>query len=103
MPTRTEILETLAASQKQVMAFFQRLSPQDLERPATASEVPGAVPWSAKDHFAHLAYNERNVQQLLRRILVGDTQDAILRSQYPAGMEMPGILGNWEALTPQEQ
>jgi hypothetical protein len=36
MPTRAEILDTLAASQAQVMAFFQGLSPQDLERTATA-------------------------------------------------------------------
>ena len=47
MPTRAEILGTLAASQTQVMEFFQGLSPDDLERPATASEVPGAVPWCA--------------------------------------------------------
>ena len=48
MPTRAEILDTLAASQTQVLAFFHGLSPQDLERPATASDVPGAAPWCAK-------------------------------------------------------
>ena len=69
MPTRAEILDTLAASQTQVMAFFQGLSPEDLERPATASDVPGAAPWRAKDHLAHLVQNERNIQQLLRRFL----------------------------------
>ncbi len=37
MPTRAEILDTLAASQAQVLAFFHGLSSQDLERPATAS------------------------------------------------------------------
>ncbi len=58
MPTRAEILDTLAASQTQVIAFFQGLSPEDLERPATASEVPGAAPWRAKDHFAHLVKSE---------------------------------------------
>jgi DinB superfamily len=102
MPTRAEILDTLAASQTQVLAFFHGLSPQDLERPATASEVPGAAPWSAKDHFAHLVYNERNIQQLLRRILDGDTRDVFLRSQYPEGMPLPGILGDLSALTPEE-
>ena len=103
MPTRAEILDTLAASQTQVMAFFQGLSPEDLERPATTSEVPGAAPWCPKDHLAHLAYNERNIQHLLRRALEGSERDVFLRSQYPEGMELPGILGNWDALTPQEQ
>ena len=103
MSTRIEILDTLAASQAQVMAFFQGLSPQDLERPATASEVPGAAPWRAKDHFAHLVQNERNIQQLLRRALAGEPRDVILRSQYPEGMPLPGILGDWDALTPEEQ
>lgn len=103
MPTRAEILDTLAASQTQVLAFFHGLSPQDLERPATASEVPGAAPWRAKDHFAHLVKSERAIQRLLRRTLAGDTRDVLLRLQYPAGMEMPGILGNLSALTPREE
>ena len=103
MPTRAEILDTLAASQTQVMAFFQGLSQEDLERPATASEVPGEAQWCAKDHFAHLVKSERNIQRLLHRTLAGDTRDALLRLQYPAGMEMPGILGNWDALTSEEQ
>jgi hypothetical protein len=103
MPTRAEILDTLAASQTQVMAFFQGLSPEDLERPATASEVPGEAPWRAKDHFAHLVKSERNIQQLLRRVLAGETRDALLRLQYPEGMEMPGTPRNWDAMTPEEQ
>jgi hypothetical protein len=85
------------------MAFFQGLSPEDLERPATASDVPGAAPWCAKDHFAHLVKNERNIQQLLRRALAGETRDVQLRLQYPEGMEMPGILGDLSALTPEEE
>jgi len=103
MPTRAEILDTLAASQTQVIAFFQGLSPEDLERPATASEVPGAAPWRAKDHLAHLVKSERNRQHLLRRALAGETRDVQLRLQYPEGMPLPGILGNWDALTPEEQ
>ncbi len=75
MPSRAEILDTLAASQAQVLAFFQALSPYDLERPATASELPGAAPWRAKDHLAHLAQNERNIQHLLRRVLAGDSRE----------------------------
>jgi hypothetical protein len=103
MPTRAEILDTLAASQTQVLAFFQGLSPQDLERPATASGVPGKAPWRAKDHFAHLVKSERNIQHLLRRTLAGEPRDVLLRLQYPAGMPMPGILGNYDALTPEEE
>ena len=103
MPTRAEILDTLAASQTQIMTFFQGLNSEDLMRPATASEVPGGAPWSAKDHFAHLVKSERNIQRLLRRTLAGDTRDVLLRLQYPEGMEMPGILGDLSALTPQEE
>jgi hypothetical protein len=103
MPTRAEILDTLAASETQVMAFFQGLSPQDLERPATASDVPGEAPWRAKDHLAHLAKSERNIQQLLRRTLAGETRDVQLRLQYPEGMPLPGILGDLSALTPEEE
>ena len=103
MPTRAEILDKLAASQTQVMAFFQGLSPEDLERPATASGAPGAAPWRAKDHFAHLVQNERNIQRDLRRAFAGEPRDVFLRDQYPEGMPLPGILGDWDALTPQEQ
>jgi len=101
MPTRAEILDILSASRTKVMAFFQGLSPQDLERPATASDVPGAEPWCAKDHLAHLVQNERNIHQLLRRALVGEPRDVFLRSQYPEGIPLPGTLGDLSALTPE--
>jgi hypothetical protein len=87
MPTRAEILDTLAASQTQVLAFFHNLGPEDLERPATANGVPGAAPWQAKDHFAHLAQNERNLQHVLRRIHAGETE----------------MQDNLDALTPEEE
>jgi DinB superfamily len=73
MPARSEILDALAASQEQVMAYFHGLSREDLERPCTASGVPGEAPWRAKDHFAHLTQNERNIQQLLGTTLTGAT------------------------------
>src|SRR5579883_1856123 len=103
MPTRAEILDRLAASQARVMAFFRGLSPRDLEGPATASGVPGAAPWRARDHFAHLVENERAIQRLLCRTLAGDARDVLLRLQYPEGMPLPGTLGDWDALTPEEQ
>jgi hypothetical protein len=73
MPTRSEILETLAASQEQVTTYYQGLSSEERERPCTASGVPGATAWRAKDHLAHLAENERNIQSLLRLMLAGQT------------------------------
>src|SRR5258708_9425249 len=71
MPTRSEIQDTLAASQEKVLAYFDGLSPEALERPCTASGVPGEVPWRAKDHFAHLTANEQGIQTLLRLTLTG--------------------------------
>jgi hypothetical protein len=53
--------------------------------------------------MAHLVQSERNIQHLLRRTLAGDTRDVLLRLQYPAGMPLPGTLGDWDALTPAEQ
>ena len=103
MPTRAEILDTLAVSQTQVLAFFHGLSPQDLERPATESDVPGAAPWRAKDHLAHLVKNERDIQHLLRRILEGSPRDVFLRLQYPEGMPLPGTLGDLSQLSPEEE
>jgi hypothetical protein len=83
--------------------FFHGLSPNDLERPATASDAPGAAPWRAKDHLAHLANSERRIQELLRSILAGETRDVILGLQYPEGMPLPGVLGDLSALTPEEE
>ena len=71
MPTRSEIQNTLAASQEQVLGFFDGLSPEALERPCTASGVPGEAPWRAKDHFAHLTANEQGISTLLRLTLTG--------------------------------
>jgi hypothetical protein len=73
MPTRSEIRDTLAASQEHVLAYFLGLSPEALVRPCTASGVPGGAAWRAKDHFAHLAQNERGIQHLLRVTLAGAT------------------------------
>ena len=103
MPPRAAMLDTLAASQTQLMAFLQGLRPEDLARPAPASEVPEAAPWRVAHHFAHRVKSERNLQRLLRRTLARDTRHVVLRAQYPAGMEMPGILGDLSALNPEEE
>jgi hypothetical protein len=78
MPTRSEIQDALAASQEQVFAYFDKLGPEALECPCTASGVPGEVPWRAKDHFAHLTANEQNIQTLLRLTLTGASLPDIL-------------------------
>lgn len=82
MPTRAEIVDMLAASAEKVTVYFQGLSPEALERPCTASGVPGGAPWRAKDHFAHLTQNERSIQYLLRLMLGGETSAS------------PGNMGN---------
>jgi hypothetical protein len=72
MPTRKEIQDTLAKSQEEIITYFQGLSPEDRERPCTASGVADAAPWRAKDHLAHFASNEHGVQMLLSGILAND-------------------------------
>jgi hypothetical protein len=83
MPTRSEIQNILAASQQQVFAYFDGLSPEALERPCTASGVPGEAPWRAKDHFAHLTANEQGIQTLLRLTLTGGSLPDNLATMSP--------------------
>ncbi|BCL81312.1 DinB family protein [Ktedonobacteria bacterium brp13] len=72
MPTRKEIQDSLVESQKEIITYFQGLSPEAREKPCTESGVAGEAPWRAKDHLAHLTANEQDVQTLLRRVLEGD-------------------------------
>lgn len=83
MPTRSEIQDALAASQESVLAYFDGLSPEALERPCTASGVPGEAPWRAKDHFAHLTANEQGIQTLLRLTLTGESLPGNLATMSP--------------------
>lgn len=83
MPTRSEIQDTLAASQEQVIAYFEGLSPEALQRPCTASGVPGEAPWRAKDHYAHLTANEQGIQHLLRLSLTGGSLPGNLGTMSP--------------------
>lgn len=71
MPTRAEILETLAASQERLIAYYQALTPEECERGCTASEAPDGTPWRPKDHLTHLASIERAFQGMVRRTLQG--------------------------------
>jgi hypothetical protein len=63
MPTRSAILDTLAASQTQVLAFFHGLNADDLERSATASDLPGAAPWRAGHATEHMTSIEEAFRQ----------------------------------------
>lgn len=83
MPTRSEIQDILAASQKKVSAYFEGLSPEALERPCTASAVPGEAPWRAKDHYAHLTANEQGIQTLSRLSLTGGSLPGNLGTMSP--------------------
>lgn len=73
MPTRKEIQDKLAESQKEIVTYFQGFSPEAIENPCTASGVPDEAPWRAKDHLAHLSANEHGIQALIRGVLEGDT------------------------------
>jgi DinB family protein len=41
--------------------------------------------------------------RLLSHARAGEPRDALLRLQYPVGMPLPATLGNWDALSPEEQ
>jgi len=83
MPTRSEIQDTLVASQKKVIAYFEGLSPETLELPCTESGVPGETPWRAKDHYAHLTSNEQGIQALLRLSITSESLPGNLSSMSP--------------------
>jgi hypothetical protein len=71
MPTRTEIIDTLAASHEKLHAFYQALTPAERERACTPSEVASGASWNPKDHLTHLAAVERAFQGMVRRTLQG--------------------------------
>lgn len=71
MPTRAEILETLAVSQERLIAYYQALTSEERERRCTSSEALNGTPWCPKDHLIHLASVERAFQGMIRRTLQG--------------------------------
>ena len=83
MPTREEILKTLEEARGDLLAAYQKFTPEELERACTASEVPGGSPWNPKDHFAHLTLIERAFQSMVRRTLGG--------SEDPTGLSRAGV------------
>lgn len=71
MPTRTEILATLATSDEQLHTYYEALTPAEQERACTPSEIANGTSWSPKDHLTHLAAVERAFQGMVRRALQG--------------------------------
>ncbi len=71
MTTREEIIAKLDEEEANLLEHYRSLSPEELSRPCTQSEVDGATPWSAKDHIAHLAMIERAFQGMIRRTVEG--------------------------------
>lgn len=93
MPTRTEILDTLATSRTKLRAYYQALPTEAQERACTPSEAANGTPWSPKDHLAHLAAIERAFQGMARRTLQGDAD--------PTGLGNLGDATQREALLAQ--
>ncbi len=90
MPTREVILQTLAEAHEELLAYYQSLTPQELERICTASEVPGGESWRPKDHLAHLTLIEKSFLSMVRRTLKG--------SSDPVGFSRTGATNREEIL-----
>jgi uncharacterized damage-inducible protein DinB len=73
VPDRAEITAKLDKERARLIERYRALSPDDLTRPCTQSEVDGEAPWSAKDHLAHLAFIERAFQGMIRRTIQGES------------------------------
>lgn len=82
MATREEIIAKLDKEEQRLLERYRSLSPEDLVRPCTESEVEGASPWSPKDHLAHLAMIERAFQGMIHRTLEGNAN--------PLGIDFKG-------------
>src|SRR5579872_448714 len=90
MPTRDEMLETLAVARAELLARYNTFTAQELEAACTQSETPGGADWRPKDHLAHLALIERAFQSMVRRSLRGDAD--------PVGFSRTGAKNRDEVL-----
>ncbi len=90
MPTHEAIFKTLAEAHEELLAYYQSLTPEELESTCTASEVPGGEPWRPKDHLAHLTLIEQAFQGMARRTLKG--------SADPVGFSRTGATNREEIL-----
>ena len=74
MATGTEIQAELEVALAELEADARSLTPEQLERKCTESEVPGGAPWSPKDHVAHLIRVERSFLAYARRTVDGEAE-----------------------------
>ena len=86
MATRSEIKAELEQALADFEAGVRALSPEELVRPCTDSEVPGSAPWTAKDHVAHVIRIEELFLEIARRTVAGDA-DPIRFSAMGASRE----------------
>jgi hypothetical protein len=82
MAQRGEIIAKLDEERERLLERYRSLTPEELERPCTDSEVEEGAPWSAKDHLAHLAMIERAFQGMARRTIEGTSN--------PLGIDFSG-------------
>src|ERR1700676_1935121 len=90
MPTRDEMLKTLAEARAELLARYSTFTPQELESVCTQSETPDGAAWRPKDHLAHLTLIELAFQGMVRRWLRGDTD--------PVGFSRTGAKNREEVL-----
>jgi hypothetical protein len=74
MATRTEIHAELERALAELEADARSLTPEQLERRCTESEVPDGDPWCAKDHVAHLIRIERFFLTVAQRTVAGEAE-----------------------------
>jgi hypothetical protein len=87
MATRTEILAELERALAELEADARSLTPDQLERRCTESEVPGGAPWSPKDHVAHLIRVERSFLTYARRTVEGVAEPIAIAFSRMGGNE----------------
>lgn len=90
MPTRDEIIKTLAQEREKLLARYRAFTPQELEENCTKSEAPDGEPWRPKDHLAHLTLIERSFLGMARRTLKGN--------EDPVGFSRTGAKNREEVL-----
>lgn len=69
--TRDELIAALTEQRARLEAWFVARTPEELERPLTASEVEGGEMWAARDHLAHALGVERYLMGVVKRTLAG--------------------------------
>lgn len=90
MPTSAGIEGKLAKERATLLERYQTLAPDQLIDPCTDSEHDGGLPWSAKDHLAHIADIERTFQGIVERTIAGE--DAPLQLGIGSGAPLSDVM-----------